>query len=233
MTRVGVLSTLASMRTLVSIVGLALALSSGIARAEKINEPSSGVGFDSQRTVDGKAYTLVGVGIRKKFGFKVYAMGLYVENVDGKRAFPSLAEKAGGTSHEQLVANDRAQGFIIWGAFGKVGVMHFVRDVGSDKVRESFEEALGDELSDKAPADVRDATNNFLKMVDRDLKNGDELVLHTSPDGKIDLSIGGQQKGSVQNVKLARALWSVWLGGKPVTKDLKDALVNRIGELGK
>jgi hypothetical protein len=225
------------MRMLSSLVAISLtvtfAVGGGSARAEKINEPSSGVGFDSQKTVDGKAYTLVGAGIRKKFGFKVYAMGLYLENVDAKRAFPSLAQKAGGTSKEQLAAGDRAQSFIVWGSFDKIGVMHFVRDVGSEKIRDAFQEGFEEQLSDKAPTDVRDATNAFLKMVDRDLKSGDELILHTNGDGKIDMSIGGQNKGSVQNVKLARALWNVWLGSKPVTADLKRDLVNRIDELGK
>jgi hypothetical protein len=220
----------------VAVFGLALALPLGapkVAVAEKVAEPSSGVQFDAQKSWDGKAFTLVGTGIRKKFIVKVYAMGLYVENVDGKRAFSSLATKAGGSDQAKLTEGDRAQSFLIWGSFGKVGVMHFVRDVGAGKIHDAFAEDLSDELSDKAAPDVRDATQAFLKLFDKDLKNGDDIVLRTSPDGKIDVSIGGQEKGSVQNIKLMRALWSTWLGGHPISKDLRASLVNRISELGK
>jgi hypothetical protein len=222
------ISLAAALGLLVGLLGLP-----SIAAAEKVAEPSTGVELDAQKSWDGKSYTLVGIGVRKKFGFKVYAMGLYVENVDGKRAFPSLVTKAGGSDKAKLTDGDRAQSFLIWGSFSKVGVMHFVRDVESSKIRGAFEEGLGDELSDKAAADVREAAQSFLKLCDRDLKTGDEIVLRTSADGKISVTIGGQEKGSVQNTKLMRALWEVWLGSKPVTKDLRSELVNRIDELGK
>ena len=203
-----------------------------IAAAEKVVEPSTGVQFDAQRTADGKSYTLVGAGVRKKFVVKVYAMGLYVEDVEGKRAFPSLATKAGGRDKAKLTEGDRAQSFVMWGQFGKMTVMHFVRDVGADKVRGAYEESLADELSDKSPADVREAAQAFIKMYDHDMKNGEEIVLRTSAEGKIELSIAGQAKGSVQNTKLARAIWGIWLGNKPISKDLRIELVIRIDALG-
>jgi long-chain acyl-CoA synthetase len=218
----------------VTVLGLALSLSaSRPAVAEKVAEAATGVQFDAQKSWDGKAYTLVGTGVRKKFIVKVYAMALYVENVDGKRAFSSLATKAGGSDQAKLTEGDRAQSFLIWGSFGKVAVMQFVRDVDGAKIKGAFEEGFADELSDKAPADVRTATQEFLKLFDKDLKTGDQIVLRTSADGKIDVSIGGQAKGSVQNAKLVRALWSIWLGGHPISKELRADLVNRISELGK
>jgi hypothetical protein len=64
------------------------------------------------------------------------------------------------------------------------------------------------------------------------MKSGDQIVLRTSADGRIDLAIGGEAKGSVQNTKLARALWGIWLGAKPISKDLRTDLVNRIDALG-
>lgn len=201
--------------------------------ADKITEPSSGYAFDSEKSVAGKSYTLVGVGMRKKFIVKVYAMGMYVETTDAKRAFSSLATKAGGNDQAHLAAGDKAQAFIVNGTFDKIGVLHFVRDVDAAKVREAFTEGLADEVSDKAAPDVREAAQSFLKLVDRDLKNGDDLVIHSSTDGRLEISIGGQDKGGVTNAKLARAMWSVWLGSKPVTKDLKGELVNRIEQLGK
>jgi hypothetical protein len=216
----------------IGVMLVASVLAAGVARAEKVAEPATGVQFDSAKSVDGKSYTLVGVGVRKKFVVKVYAMALYVEDVEGKRAFPSLATKAGGREKEKLVQGDRAQSFLMWGQFGKLATLHFVRDVDAGKVRGAFEEGLGEELSDKAPADVREAAQAFLKMVDHDMKSGEEISLRTSPDGKIEFAMGGQSKGTVQNAKLVRALWGVWLGGKPISKDLRSELVSRIDQLG-
>jgi hypothetical protein len=223
------------MRTHLSSVLLLSAglLAGGTARADKVAESATGVQFDTKKSVEGRSYTLVGTGVRKKFVVKVYAMGLYVEDVEGKRAFPSLATKAGGSDKAKLTEGDRAQAFLMWGSFGKVAVLHFVRDVGAEKIRGAFEESLGDELSDKAPADVREATQAFLKLIDKDVKNGEEFVLHTASDGKIDLAVAGKSLGGVQNAKLARAIWGVWLGSKPISKDLRAELVNRIDELGK
>ena len=205
---------------------------SGLAHAEKVAEPATNVQFDAQKSVDGKSYTLVGVGLRKKFVVKVYAMAMYVEDVEGKRAFPSLATKAGGRDKAKLTEGDRAQSFLLWGQFGKLAVLHFVRDVSASQVRDAFQDGLGEELSDKAPPDVREATQTFLKTVDRDMKSGEEITLRSGPDGKIEMSMGGQAKGPVQNAKLARGLWAVWLGAKPISKDLRSELVNRIDALG-
>ncbi len=221
------------MRILSTLAAALLFGLSNAALAEQVTEHATGVSFESEKSVGGKSYTLVGAGVRTKFFVKVYAMGLYVDTTDGKRAFSSLATKAGGSDQAHVTAGDKAGSFIIWGQFDKLGVLHFVRDVGADKVREAFTEGLGEELSEKAPADVRDAARAFLKLVDRDLKSGDELVLHTDNAGRLEVSIGGQNKGGVQNAKLARAMWNVYLGSKPPAKELKTELTNRISELGK
>ena len=203
------------------------------AHAQLVTEPATGAAFETKKMVDGRGYTLVGVGVRKKLLSKVYAMGLYAEDVEAKRAFPSLAIKAGGRDKARLTAGDRAQAFLIWGAFNKIAVLHFARDVEAAKVRDGFAEGLADELGAKAPADVHEAADAFLKLTEHDMKGGEELVLHTGPDGGIDVSIGGTSRGSVQNLKLVRAIWSMWLGQKPLSKDLRGELVNRIDELGK
>jgi hypothetical protein len=175
----------------------------------------------------------MGVGIRKKFIVKVYAMALYVDDAEGKRAFPALASRAGGRDHAKLTASDHAQSFLAWGAFEKIGVMHFVRDVGAEKIREAFKEGLEDELSDKAPPDLKKAAESFLALFDRDVKDGEEIVIRTYGDGRIDVSTGGQRKEGPTSPKLQRAVWNIWLGSHPVSTDLRKSLVDRIDVLGK
>lgn len=214
-------------------LSLIACLHGGPAQAASIEEPDTGLSVEAERVVDGRGYALVGLGAKKKLTGAQYAMGLYVEKVDGRRAFSSLALKAGGSDRAKVTQGDRAQSFIVWGQFGKLATLKFVRDTAADKLRASFEEGLAEERSTKAAPDVREATQAFLKLCERDVKAGEPVDLRTTADGKITLSIAGEVRGEVQSIKLARAIWNVWLGGKPVSKELRTALVSRIDELGR
>jgi hypothetical protein len=196
-------------------------------------EPQSEVPFDLARTVAGRPYLLIGAGVRKRPVEKLYAMGLYVEEVGARRAFPALAVKAGGRSREKLLSGDRTQSFVIWGDFGKAGVLHFLRDVKADEVRSLFEEKLAPLLAESVPQDLRDRARAFVALLDRDLKSGDEIVIETNPAGKVELSIAGARKEAATDARLARWIWEAWLGARPVSTELRKALVERIDVLGK
>lgn len=212
---------------------MALAILAGPVRAEEVTEPASGHRFAASLTYGGKPYTLIGVGIRKKFVVKVYAMGLYVEHAAAKQAFPSLATKAGGPERDRLLSGDKAQTFVAWGRFGKLGVMHFVRNVDREKIQEAYRDSLANALSDKASADLRRDAQAFVALFDKDIKDGQELRIHTDDTGKITVEIAGEKKDGPQNPQLGRQIWEIWLGPKPISKDLQRGLVARIDELGK
>jgi chalcone isomerase-like protein len=215
------------------LVSAALLLCSSTARAESVEEPSTGYKFEAVRNVEGRPYALVGVGVRKKFVVKVYAMALYIDEAEGRHAFPALVSRAGGHDHAKLTSSDHAQSFVLWGTFGKLGVLHFVRSVDAGKIRGAFEEGLEEELSDKAPADIKQGAQAFLALFDKDLKDGQDIVLRTTADGKIDVDVAGVKKSGPQSPRLARAVWSIWLGQKPISADLRRGLVERIDVLGK
>jgi hypothetical protein len=211
---------------------LALAASlSASAGAEPVRETSTGQSFDSMRPVDGRPYALLGAGVRKKLVVKVYAMALYVDAEEARRAFPALAVRAGGRDHGRLTAGDHAQQFVVWGSFGKLAVLHFVRTVDAEKIRDAFKEGLEEELSDKAPPELRAGAQAFLALFDRPLKEGEEILLRSSGDGRIEVEIAGQKKVGPVSPKLARAVWSIWLGARPISTDLRRALVDRIDQL--
>src|SRR6185369_15513928 len=151
--------------------------------AESVPEPSTGKTFEAATSVDGRPYVLTGLGVRKKFMVKVYAMALYIDEAEGRHAFPALVTRAGGRDHAKLVSGDHSQSFVMWGTFGKMAILRFVRDVDAAKIRGAFEEGLEDELSDKAPPEMKQAAQQFLGLFDKDLKSGDEIVIRTSADG--------------------------------------------------
>jgi hypothetical protein len=194
----------------IALLGLLLTVTA--ARADKVVEPSTGHSFDDSKSIDGKRYALLGVGMRKKFVVKVYSMALYADEADAKRSY-----KPGGD----------ATSFVAGTPFGKLAVLKFARDVDSGKIRSAFEDGLADELSDKAPADLKQGAQAFIAAFDKDLKNGQEIMLRTV-DKKIDIEVAGAKKQLPTTPALTKAIWNIWLGAKPISKDLKSGLVSRV-----
>lgn len=211
------------------LVGVSLLCVGGAARAEDVVEPSTGFSFPAARG----GMALIGTGVRKKFVVKVYAMALYVDDAEARRAFPALVSRAGGRDRAKLLDSDHAQAFVVWGAFPKLGILHFVRDVEAEKIRDAYKDSLEEELSDKAPPEMKRAAEGFLAAFNVDLKSGQEIQIHTGVDGKIDITVAGQKRELPANPKLARAVWNIWLGAHPISSDMRKSLVDRIDQLGK
>src|SRR4051812_41246760 len=173
-------------------------------------------------TVDGRPLVLVGQGQRVKDGDKLYDMQMWIDEEDGRRAFPALAMRAGGRDKARLVRGDHAPAFLVWGRFNKQAVFKFARAVPAATMREDIKSAL-------AEAEGADALLALLG----DAAAGDEWLLTTRDNGQIELRIGDDKKDVPPNPKLQRALWDVWLGPKPLSVELRRQLIEHIAELGR
>jgi hypothetical protein len=160
------------------------------------------------RSVDGRPLTLVGQGARVKDGDKLYDMQMWIDEEDGRRAFPALAMRASGRDKAHLTRGDHGPGFLVWGRFTKQAIFKFARAVPAATMRDDIKSAL-EEI--KGAAEVA-----ALFAVDADA--GDEK---------------DDRKEGPQSPKLERALWNVWLGPKPLSVDLRRALIERLVELGR
>jgi hypothetical protein len=211
---------------------LFLCCAPGLLRAEEVTEPATGHAFTTPLEYGGKTYQLIGTGVRKKLFIKVYAMGLYLEEA-ARQSFPSLVAKAGGADRAKILAGERAQSFVSWGRFGKLAVMHFVRDVDKDKIQGAYRESLESSLSDKAQPDLKRDAEAFIALFDHDVQEGQELRILTDDAGRITVEVAGQKKAGPQNPQLCRAIWDIWLGSKPISKDMRKSLVERIDVFAK
>lgn len=185
----------------------------------------SGVTAKGGRVVDGRPLVLVGQGARVKDGAKLYDMQMWIDDEDGRRAFPALAMRAGGRDKARLVRGDHAPGFLVWGRFTKVAVFRFARDIKGADMRDDVKSALeGVKGADDAAA-----------LFGIDASAGDEWVLTTRDNGEIELRTGDgkdQDKEGPQSPKLQRALWDVWLGAHPLSVELRRSLIEKIDLLG-
>jgi hypothetical protein len=192
----------------------------------------TGQTFQTVATFDGRRHVLLGVGARKYFGFKVYAMGLYVEEDPSRRAFPRLAASAGGSDHDSLARGELANEFVILGDFSKAAVLHFVRDVSGKDSQKNYREALGDSASARAPVELKRDAEAFLALFD-DVKSGDVVTIRTTADGQIFVDVAGKTRPGPKNLRLSHDIWDIWLGPRPISSDLKKGLVDRIDTLGR
>lgn len=195
-------------------------------------EPVTKFTYQTWIDVDGTRYTLIGAGARKVYGFKVYAMGLYLEDEPARQAFPALAARAGGSDHDSLTRGDLAHQFVVLGDFGKVALLHFVRNVSGKDTREAYREALGDDVGKNAPPQLKRDAEAFLAMFD-DIKEGQELTIRTTGTGQVIVEAHGQKKLGPTNARLAHDIWDIWLGQKPISAELKKGMLDRIDTLGR
>lgn len=195
-------------------------------------EPVTKYTYQTWMKIDGVPYTLIGAGARKVYGFKVYAMGLYLEDAPARKQFPALAARAGGSDHDSLARGDLAHQFVVLGDFGKSALLHFVRNVSGKETRDAYREALGDDVGHNAPPELRRDAEAFLAMFD-DIRDGDDLTIRTTGAGQVIVEAHGQKKLGPTNARLAHDIWDIWLGPKPISADLKKGMLDRIDTLGR
>ncbi|MGZ3406587.1 MAG: chalcone isomerase family protein [Polyangia bacterium] len=195
-------------------------------------EPVTKYTYQTWMKVDGVPYTLIGAGARKVYGFKVYAMGLYLEDEPARKGFPQLAARAGGSDHDSLARGDLAHQFVVLGDFGKLALLHFVRNVSGKDTRDAYREALGDDVGKNASPDLKRDAEAFLAMFD-DIKDGEDLTIRTTGAGQVIVEARGQKKLGPTNARLAHDIWDIWLGQKPISADLKKGMLDRIDTLGR
>ena len=74
-----------------SVICSLLALGAQPVSAQAVVEPKSGVSFQSTRQFGGQRFALTGAAMRRKWGFKVYAIAAYAEENGARRAFSRAA----------------------------------------------------------------------------------------------------------------------------------------------
>ena len=152
---------------------------------------------DTLKTGD-KTLKLNGLGLRKKSVFKVYVGGLYLES----------ASKDGGA----IVASDQA----------KAIRMYFLRDLTKAQLVEGFQEGFDGNVKDKGAEKA--AFDKMLALVP-DVKEGTTMTFAYLPGKGTTLSAGTKELGVFEGKGFADAVFSIWLGPKPPSDDLKKGML--------
>jgi len=145
-----------------------------------------------------KTLKLNGLGLRKKAMFKVYVGGLYLE---------SPSKDAGA-----ILASDQA----------KAIRLHFLRDLTKGQLVEAFQEGFDANAKDKAAQKA--AFDKMLALVP-DVKAGSTLTFTYLPGKGTTLQVADRDRGVFEGKGFADAVFSIWLGSKPASEDLKKGML--------
>lgn len=182
--------------------------------AEKIVEPSTGVGFPMEA---GRGLKLLGVGVRKKLILDVYASAIYVTPDEMKKQLKDFKPKS--VYHA-----------LIYGAFPKRMVLHFVREVGGDKIKNAFKASLSKNLSKEDLEHEEKVLEDFYKVCERGVKKGQKFIVDTS-GRRVRITLGGKLVFKTKSKRLARGMWMSWFGRHPISEEMRKTLISRTADL--
>lgn len=163
----------------------------------------AGIKLEDNIQVDSKDLVLNGAGVREKFIFDIYVIGLYL---------PDQQSDSG-----KLLAsppNSRV-------------LMHFVyKKVEKEKLDSAWQDGFEDNLSG---AQLESLTGRLekLKSMFGDAVENDVVLLDYIPGRGTRVTINDSEKGWIAGEDFNSALLSVWLGGKPIDQDLKNKLLGK------
>ncbi len=198
--------------TLVAVMGAAALAAATTAPAETWSEPKSRTAFEVKK--DGM--TLLGAGLRVKkilFTFKAYAVGLYVD--DAALAGPLAAYKGKTSSPQFYQALQK-------GDFRKELVLKFLRNLSESKIQGAMRESL-----EGAEPKTLDQFISYFPEV----KKGQECILRWAPGGTLESVMAGQAKPAIASRAFAEQLFGLYVGEKPLQKDIKVGIVARAGDV--
>lgn len=161
----------------------------------------AGVTLPETQMVSSTQLTINGMALRQKFIFDVYVAGLY------------LTEKS--SDPETILTEDTA----------RIMIMHFLRDVGADKINDAWYEGLEDNVSPVSPK-LKAKFDQLANMMEN-IKDGEVMTFTYEPDTGTTVIVNGQNKGVIQGKDFADAILATWIGPKPGPgKKFKAALLD-------
>ena len=154
--------------------------------------------FDSRISIDGVTVDLVGTGILRFLGFKAYAGAFYLEKgVDPQMA---LTDRAKRIEIEYLRSIDRED-------FGPATEKIIMKNVDP----ETFNRLEG--------------RINYHNSLYEDVKPGDRYSLTYIPGRGTELALNGEPKGVISGADFAAAIFSIWIGDKPISRSFKSDIL--------
>lgn len=159
----------------------------------------AGVTLPDSISLGGRTLVLNGMGVRTRVVFKVYVGGLYLEKKTSNAA--------------EVIEAD----------VPKRLVLQFVRNVDRNQITEAFDESVKNNAAAQA-ASLKAEVTQFLAALEP-LKSGEQMALTYVPGTGTTITVRGADKVTIPGLPFGRLVFSMWLGPKPPSGDLKKGLL--------
>jgi len=165
----------------------------------------AGIPFQEKIQVDGAELVLNGAGLRKRFFFDVYAIGLYLgaRQPDAAQAISAPARK-------------RVQ-------------IHMLRDVDAEQFTQALVEGLRANHDDEKYRALEPRVQQLAALMAqvKQARKGMRIALDSTASGTKVLIDGAPAGAPIPGEDFYQALLRIWLGDKPVQDDLKLRLLGK------
>jgi hypothetical protein len=162
----------------------------------------AGVQVPDTVSVQDNELALAGAGVRSKFFVKVYVGALYIMNL-----------------------NDRGRDGVLAQAGPKSVRLHFLyKELAPEKLIEAWNDGFAANHSEAELSMLKPRIALFNAMFPA-VKRGDVVRLDLLNNGRTDVWINDTKRGAVAGTDFQQALLKIWIGDKPVDKDLKTAML--------
>ena len=179
---------------------LALLIASFLAAAPAGAAGLKGVEVPDSLVLESGTLRLQGLGLRKKFVFSVYVGALYLTTPTADAAAAVAADEP------------------------KRIEMHFLRDVGEDKLAEAFREGFFKNAQERLDR-LNPRLDTLIGLFPGGAKEGQTVALTYLPARGVAVAFDGTERGVIEGRDFMEALWAVWLGQVPADPDLKRGML--------
>ena len=160
-----------------------------------------GVKFPTNTEVGSATLELNGGGVREKYWLDLYAAALYVK-------------KKTDESGKIVYANDEQ-------------AIH-IKILSGSVTRERFIESTAEGFKNAGHGKATDAEiKKFMGYFSDEFKIGDKIQLEYIPEKGTSVKKNGTIKGTIPGLDFKKALFSIWLGSKPASADLKQGMLGK------
>lgn len=167
---------------------------SGVTQALEVG----GAILDDTAHLGNSNLVLNGAGVRSKFIFDVYAIGLYL---NGKK------------TSTQAVFADPGEKRI---------TLQLLRDVNSEELLFAFQKAIEKNHSDEEMRAMKEPLHDFEALFHiMRLRKGDTIYLDYQRGLGTQVRLNGSERGNIAGAQFYTALLKIWLGDQPAQDDLK------------
>ncbi|MEW5675789.1 chalcone isomerase family protein [Flavobacterium enshiense] len=162
-----------------------------------------GVKLAQKVTLEGQNLVLNGAGIREKMWIDLYVGALYLP-------------KKSSNGAEIMASNDA----------GAIKLTIISGMITSEKMINAVNEGFENSTNGNT-APIKAKVAQFKSFFKEEIKKGDVFDIVNVPGKGVVVSKNGKEKGVIDGADFKKALFGIWLSGKPADKGLKTAMLGK------